>query len=73
MSSLPAANMAAPSSSKLEQLQEQLDLFNRLAAEELGKGTGRDKDLVAQLQMQAQNVVAQIAQIKQASGEGSVA
>ena len=61
--------MAGPSFSKMNQLQEQLDRFNSLAAEELGKGAGRDKDLVAQLQMQVQNVAAQIAQIKQTSGE----
>ena len=45
----PAApvNMAKSSSSTLNELQEELDNFRRLAAAELRKGEGRNKDLVA--------------------------
>ena len=49
---LPAApvNTAGPSLSKLEQLQERLDLFHTLAAEEIGKGADCNHARVAMLQ-----------------------
>ena len=44
----------------MNELQEQLNRFNRLAAEELGKGAGRDKELVAQYEKRVENLIAQI-------------
>ena len=71
LSSLPAAcvNMAGPSSSTLDELQKQLNELNRLVIDELRKGTNRDEDLVAELRQERTSLVAQIAQIKQVSGE----
>ncbi len=62
--------MAGPSLSTLNELQEQLDKFNRLAAEELSKGADCNETRVALFQKQAENLVAQI---EQASGEAQVA
>eukprot|EP00891_Asterochloris_glomerata_P007933 jgi/Astpho2/7933/Aster-06407 len=52
--------MAGPSPSQLDQHKQQLDRVTRLAGEELCKGARRDKDLVTQLQMQAETLTAQI-------------
>ena len=67
LSLLPAApvTMTAPSSSTLKEIQEQLDKFRRLAAEELGKQLVNDTR-VAQYQKQADIL---LALIHQASGE----
>ena len=58
--------MAGPSSAPLDELRRRLLRYSRLAEEELDKGGGRDKDLVTQLQKQADILSAQI---KEASGE----
>ena len=53
--------------STLNELQEQLAKFRRLADEELSKGAGRDKDLVAQLHKERELLGAEID--RQTSGE----
>ena len=52
----------------LTSLQERLNRFNRLAAEELVKGADCDEDLVAQLQARARQLIAPID--RQETGEG---
>ena len=53
-------NMAGPSSSSMNEIQEQLKELNRLTIGELRKGADRDKDLVAELQKQSEILGAQM-------------
>ena len=62
--------MAGSPLSTLNELQGQLDKFRKLAAEELSKGAGRDKDLVAQLQRERELLLAQID--RQTSGDSTM-
>ena len=59
--------MAELASSRLGELYRRLDECSRRTEEKLGKGAGRDKDLVTQYQKQADILVAQID--RQTSGE----
>ena len=52
--------MAGPSSSRLDELQQQLDEYNTLATKEFHKGAQRDKGLVADLQREREILLAQI-------------
>ena len=67
LSPVAPVNMVGPSSSTLNELQEQLDKFNKLAAQEFSKDGDCNEARVALLQREREILLAQID--RQTSGE----